>query len=184
MKKVLLAVTLALAANVAQAALVFSSGGTTAATNAINDFTGGAIGTTYQFGTLSAAVSNTIRFTFLGGVEAGWTNLFVNGMNVINNKSAVGSTFDFVTTSAGPLSFRFVSQDGFIDNNGSANIAVLQNFGVHQFVLMLDDNHQGKHTDFDDHIIGVSQVPVPAALPLMASALGMFGVARRRKTLV
>ncbi len=28
----------------------------------------------------------------------------------------------------------------------------------------------------------VSAVPVPAALPLMASALGMFGIARRRKS--
>lgn len=30
--------------------------------------------------------------------------------------------------------------------------------------------------------VRVNAVPVPAALPLMASALGMFGVARRRKT--
>ena len=28
----------------------------------------------------------------------------------------------------------------------------------------------------------VSEVPVPAALPLMASALGLFGLAKRRKS--
>ena len=30
----------------------------------------------------------------------------------------------------------------------------------------------------------VSEVPVPAALPLMASALGLFGLARSRKQFV
>ncbi len=39
------------------------------------------------------------------------------------------------------------------------------------------------NADYDDYVVGVQAVPVPAALPLMASALGMFGVARRRKTL-
>lgn len=34
--------------------------------------------------------------------------------------------------------------------------------------------------DYDDYVVGVTSVPVPAALPLMASALGAFGIARRR----
>ena len=40
-----------------------------------------------------------------------------------------------------------------------------------------DDDIDG---DYDDYVIGVSAVPVPAALPLMASALGALFIARRR----
>lgn len=182
MKKVLLAVTLALAANAAQAALVFTKVGDTAPTNQVNDITGQGPNAVFEYGFLSASAGDTIRFTNLGGTEAGFTNLFINGVNVLSNKSGIGNFFDYTATVDGALNFTFQSQNGVLDNNGSANIAVIAGLQGFQFALLLDDGFL-PHSDFDDHAIGVSQVPVPAALPLMASALGMFGVARRRKTL-
>jgi opacity protein-like surface antigen len=182
MKKMLLAVTLAFAANAAQAALVFTSLGTTAPTNQVNDITGQGLGTTFSYGTLSASAGDTIRFTNLGGAEAGFTNFFVNGVNTLSNHAGIGDYFDYTATTDGALEFSFTSQNGVVDSNGSTNIAVVGGLLGNQFVLLLDDGFL-THSDFDDHAIGVNQVPVPAALPLMASALGMFGVARRRKTL-
>lgn len=182
MKKVLLAVTLALAANAAQAALVFTKVGDTVATNYENDITGQVAGAVFEYGFLSASAGDTIRFSNLGGSEAGFTNLFINGVNVLSNKSGIGDFFDYTATTDGNLEFTFKSGDGTLDDNGSKNIAVVGGLLGNQFVLLLDDGYKA-HSDFDDHAIGVNQVPVPAALPLMASALGMFGVARRRKTL-
>jgi hypothetical protein len=40
------------------------------------------------------------------------------------------------------------------------------------------------NTDVFRITFGVSEVPVPAALPLMGSALAAFGIAKRRKSRV
>ena len=104
-------------------------------------------------------------------------------MQVFSNKEGDNNSFSFNVLNSGILDFQFVSQGGFIDSNGSQNIAVLSNVEnfTGEFLLLLDDSFV-THMDFDDHAIGVSTVnavPVPAALPLMASALGAFGIARR-----
>ena len=92
-----------------------------------------------------------------------------------------GNTTSAISNSL--LTFSFTDAAGTTFNQGDSSIAVLTNpsaFGlVDQFVLLLDDSYPN-HSDFDDHAVGVSAVPVPAALPLMASALGAFGIARRR----
>ena len=189
MKKILVALGFTLAAMSAQANLVYTNIGLTDATNQTNDILNIGSGAVFDYGTLSADAGDVVRFTFLGGVEAGFNNLFVNGLNVLNNSNAgVGSFFDFQVLSSGALNFYFQSGDGAViptrDFNGSKNIAVFSNLKGFEdaFVLMLDDSFAA-HRDFDDHVIGVSvvsSVPVPAALPLLASALGAFGIARRR----
>jgi len=184
MKKILVALGLSLAAMSSQAALTFVSNGSTIATNAVNDVTGQGVGTTYSTGNLFADAGDTIVFTNLASLtEAGYTNLFINGSSVFSNKSGSGDTYSFFSALGGLLTFSFTDANGVTFNQGSSSIAVLTNpstFGlVDQFVLLLDDS-AALHTDFDDHAVGVSAVPVPAALPLMASALGAFGIARRR----
>jgi hypothetical protein len=46
------------------------------------------------------------------------------------------------------------------------------------YTQAIDDNQEGGYEGGNDGNVGA--VPVPAALPLMASALCIFGIARRR----
>ena len=58
--------------------------------------------------------------------------------------------------------------------NGAANYQIsFKNNGGDNVGALLDNVNVST---------GVSEVPVPAALPLMASALGIFGLSRRRKS--
>ena len=182
MKKVLIALGFTFAAMSSQAALVFNSGGSTTPTNEFNDILNEDAGAVYEFGTLSADAGDVITFTnLISDVEADFNNFFINDMQVFSNKEGNNNSFSYTVLKSGVLDFQFKSEGGFIDSNGSQNIAVLSNVESFsdQFLLLLDDSF-ATHMDFDDHAIGVSAVPVPAALPLMASALGAFGFARRR----
>ena len=177
MKKILVALGFTMVAMSAQATLVFSLGGTTIATNDINNVTGDLVGTTYNFGTLSADAGDIVTFQNVSAnAEAGFENFFVNGTASFVNKSNVG-TLSYLVSTTGPLSFSFVDPVPTTFGNGSSSIAVIADaFGG--FLLLLNDSGNGD--DFDDHAVHVSAVPVPAALPLMASALGMFGLSRRK----
>jgi len=183
MKKILIALGFTFAAMSSQAALTFTPVGSTVFTNGENNVTGQAAGVQYAFGTLSADAGDIVTFTNLASfTEAGYTNVFINGVDIFSNKTGDGNTFTFSPSDSSPIQFSFVDQNGITFSNGSASIGVVagSDYGfVHQFVLLLDDSATGL-TDFDDHAVGVSAVPVPAALPLMASALGAFGIARRR----
>ncbi len=183
MKKILLALGLTFAAMSAQAALTFSQVGTTVETNFQNDVTGDDAGTAYAYGNLFAEAGDIVTFTNLSSfTEAGYTNVFINGESVFSNKSGNGDTYSFTSVLGGQLNFSFIDGKGVTFNQGDSSIAVLLGSEIgfaDQFVLLLDDSAVG-FTDFDDHAVGVSAVPVPAALPLMASALGAFGIARRR----
>ena len=179
MKKLLVALGFTMAAMSAQANLVFTAGGTTIATNDFNNITGDAVGTTYTYGTLSADAGDIVTFQNVSlNAEAGFKNFFVNGLESFENKTNVG-TIQYLVTTAGLLNFSFV--DGNTPpqtfGNGSSSIGVIGDvFGG--FLLLFNDSGNGD--DFDDHAAYVSAVPVPAALPLMASALGIFGLSRRK----
>ena len=185
MKKILIALGFTFAAMSSQAALTFTPVGSTVFTNGENNVTGQAAGVQYAFGTLSADAGDIVTFTNLASfTEAGYTNVFINGVDIFSNKTGDGNTFTFSPSDSSPIQFSFVDQNGITFSNGSASIGVVAgsdyaNLSAFQFVLLLDDSATGL-TDFDDHAVGVSAVPVPAALPLMASALGAFGIARRR----
>jgi hypothetical protein len=192
MKKIFLAVSLALSATAAQADIV--SGPLTLSTSStvnfvgVNDITGL---TSAYTGTLIASEAVEFRVTFLG-IEAGDTNFYVsNGSEVIGSAKgevSVGQVFYFDLV-AGAIDFGF-GGSGTLGgvSNGSTAIAynttglIDPTTGLpFQFIIGFNDSGS-PDGDFDDYVIGVTAtVPVPAALPLMASALGMFGIARRRK---
>ena len=199
MKKILIALGFTLAAMSAQSAtlslaesgpVVFTTvAGTNSATGA-HDVVVGALGGT--FGQLSALNDTIFAVTFLGK-EANRTNFFVsNGTSVVgsaNNVATVGQTF-FFDVAAGVIDFGFkgpvvtaLNTDidnqriAYITNDGSYIDANTGN--AYSFLIGFNDGDE-IDGDYDDYVVGVSAVPVPAALPLMASALGAFGIARRR----
>ena len=203
MKKVLLALGFTLAAASAQAATI-TMGDLQLVTRDPVAFTGdahdiinvdGIDATGGVFGQLSATQNTTFAVTFLG-FEAIRTNFFVsNGTSVVssaNFDATVGQSF-FFDVASGVINFGFsgpvvtaLNTDinekriAYIRNDGSYIDANTGN--PYSFLLGFNDGDLSD-ADHDDWVAGVSSVsavPVPAALPLMASALGAFGIARRR----
>ena len=160
-----------------------------------------AIYTSGNSGTLIANTAGFFEATYLGQV-AGFPNQYSsNGMSFFGNNVPLGSGYTAAGTSLGGMSvsagstvaFSFIDGgDGSTFANGQANTAV-QGFifldaavwnAIHStaydFLIGYNDT-ANVNADYDDYVVGVvNHVPVPAALPLMASALGMFGVSRRK----
>ncbi len=202
MKKILIALGFTMAAMSAQAStLSLASAGPVTFTTATpaclycgHDVITGATGG--LFGQLSVDSDSSFQATFLGS-EAGDVNFYVaNGTNVMSNKTtAIGDTFSF-DVSAGLVNFGFHDQTtgvgasnltdylnkiAYISNdNGDGGFKYFDASG-NPFAFLIGFNDSGSTDgDYDDYVVGVNAVPVPAALPLMASALGLFGISRRK----
>jgi hypothetical protein len=199
MKKLLLALSLAFSVTAVQAetvnhlALEVLGAPVTFAGDTHDVITGATGGV---FGQLSATQDTNFTVTFLGK-EAWNTNFFMFSDSEVGGTSTsvvnVGDSFTF-SVAAGLIDFGFggsgtsapasnltsyVGKIAYIENDGSYKDAE-----GNPFAFLIGFNDGGSSDgDYDDYVVGVSAVPVPAALPLLASALGMFGIARRRKTL-
>ena len=159
----------------------------------------------YTSGNAGTLIANTAGFfeaTYLGQVAAFPNQYSQNGMSFFGNNvpqttigyTNTGTSLGGMNVSAGSkVAFSFIDGgDGSTFANGQANTAV-QGFifldaavwnGLHgtayDFLIGYNDSAP-VNADYDDYVVGVvNHVPVPAALPLMASALGMFGVSRRK----
>lgn len=149
-------------------------------------------------GTLYANQNGTFTATYLGQVAA-FSNDYVSGLGVVLNGvnlgGTVGSSLSQSVTAGNIVNFHF-QENGY---NGFSTFANGDVNKTHQGILFLDANPWNSlygtafdfligyndsalvDNDYDDYVIGVvNSVPVPAALPLMASALGMFGISRRK----
>ncbi len=131
-----------------------------------------------------------IKLTYLGK-EAGNTNVFrmptpTNAFNTSLN--SVGDIHTLTNVNAGLLKFSFFDfiaclgiKNGEGKNSHTGALGVFVE-SARSVLLMFNDG--GGDRDYDDMVVRmeVSPVPVPAALPLLASALGGLGfMARRRK---
>ena len=196
MKKMLLALGFTVIATSAQAITVSNLNLNTYGTNMLFEGIDNVVNAnTGRFGQLSATQNTTLRFTFLGKTAADTNYLMLNGLIV------AGSGTDTVITNnsflsninAGVVNFGFTGTGGLTalnTTNPQESIAFIENVNSigdstgNPFAFIVGFNDGGStDKDFNDYVIGVNEVspvPVPAALPLMASALGAFGIARRR----
>lgn len=155
---------------------------------------------TYSNGLLGTVIANSsgaITFTYLGN-ESGYSNSFTFFGNTLNESNSIGDTITSASVDAGEINFSFSDNQGGTISNGSAaaptlGFAILNgnltpvsgpNYGPFDYVLGFNDSSSGD-ADYDDFVVGVnftpvSAVPLPASLPLMAAALGLFTFARRR----
>lgn len=206
MKKLLVALGFAMAASAANANIV--SGGLTLAGNGIADMSfsdagwGPISGLAEGYyvngdgltGTLTANGNGIFTATYLGQV-ASYDNLyFGTDLSTGHANENIGATTSMTVTEGSIINFFF--QDGGngsffangTDNASHQGIAYFANTAglmdatgqVFDFLIGYNDSAD-VNSDFDDYVVGVvNHVPVPAALPLMASALGAFGLSRRK----
>jgi hypothetical protein len=109
--------------------------------------------------TIWIAAETAIDFAFFsdnnGDLAADALTTVENGDPLISGSKSRGILF-------------FMNTFGLKDGSGK----------LFDFLVGYDDNNSDN--DFDDFVVGVRAVPVPAALPLLASAFAAFGIARRK----
>ena len=103
------------------------------------------------------------------------TNSTAPGISEFRNGQAAGSILGFAV-----LKERLISPNPLL-TAGYNNSTTL---GMFDFLIGFNDNFSGD-ADYDDYVVGIkytpNAVPVPAALPLLATAIGLFGFAANRR---
>lgn len=147
-------------------------------------------------GSVNALFDGNLTAVYLGQ-ESDHINRFRFEVgNRLNEWDAIGSAI-YTEVDAGLVRFRFIDTDGVNEsfiNGRSRSFAIMDgyipeeiagnDYGPFDYIIGLNDSSLSDG-DYDDFVVGlrfqpVSSVPVPAALPLMATAIGLFGLQRRR----
>lgn len=135
--------------------------------------------------------------TFADGIDNQVTSyMLTDGLNTFDNTTAANPGFNmtFINNNVNTWTISLINDESFqglefiytqLFTQGGEDTAQDQSFfykEVNGVVLIRDfasNNRLGGSWSLRQE--QVSEVPVPAALPLMASALGLFGLARSRK---
>lgn len=148
-------------------------------------------------GEIWADTAGSIEAVYLGQESSDVNRFRFQLFNTLNESDPVGSSINR-NIGAGLINFSFrdTTTNTNFANGSSFSFAILNgilnpsvghtNYGPFDYLVGLNDNGSNDG-DFDDMVIGLrytpNAVPVPAALPLFASALGLFGLGARRKNL-
>lgn len=153
----------------------------------------------------------TFSATYLGSESGYDNRYFQNLSlgNQVMNENTLGSTVSAYIAEPGLIDFGFFSaglgssvfENGekasgvlgfivlkeFIGRNQSVANAGFNNnttLGLFDFLIGFNDKYAGD-ADYDDYTVGIkytpNAVPTPAALPLLATAIGLFGFAANRR---
>lgn len=131
--------------------------------------------------------------TFADGIDNAVTNfILTDGKNTLDNSLAINNPsfyMSFINNNVDTWAIALTTFDSAKEIGMS--LYTSSGNGLDQSVYYAYTNGQSVANDFADILDSpgtwtlrneqVSEVPVPAALPLMASALGLFGFAKRRK---
>ena len=161
-------------------------------------------------GTLTALETGIFTATYLGQAAAYGNFYQTEGtMNGTTNGGLIGSTNSTNVTAGQTVDFSFGEDnngDAIADNglfsNGDSNeqfrgiLFFLNDYNLvdangRLFDFLVGYNDSATvNSDYDDYVVGVinatdiSQVPLPAAFPLMASALGLFVLSNKRRKML
>jgi len=163
--------------------------------DAITIFSTNVLGGGYIGGGLQVNPQTKLRYTYLGK-EAGATNtieefvLGTNSLTTAGGPGSIGSSFT-VTDGPGSLAFFFTSTiygGTTITNDGNTTdrrtaiaFSSIFNNGKSVYAL-LDDGGTGPDRDFDDMVVRIDAIPIPASALLLLGGIGGFGLMRRKKS--
>lgn len=134
-----------------------------------------------------------LEFTLLSS-EAGYFNITTsNGVTILDGTQANGaSTIVGSQALDGPLQFSFGTNGGaglvdlFADNgagtiDGRLAIAFYM-IDARTIIALFDDSGAGPDSDFDDLVVRISAVPIPAPAGFLIAAVAGFGFLSRRRS--
>jgi hypothetical protein len=113
--------------------------------------------------TLTAQVfgPGLLSFGFATSGPSGYSGVFLNG-----------------DTATNPLGFAVLKE---LNGTGYYNNTTL---GLFDYLIGFNDFYRGD-ADYDDYVVGINYtpnaVPLPSALPLMLTAIGLFGLGANRR---